>query len=1043
MDTIIYLICGKKIIENNTNRLVFKNYSKKDVRKIIIGNSIKYLENDLFVDCNNLTSIHINSSVTEIGNNCFKNCINLIDCDMSCGINILGNFCFNNCIKITSIILPSSIKNIGHHCFDNCTSLNKIIIDNQKYLDFCGNNIFHGINKPINIVFNGTLSSNELNNISLFLINQNNKSKDLFDFIYTFNKSRKCKKYNIYEEKFINKNKSDNVLLTNHNIKSTNPAVNFNIVSKLSRGDTNVYYIYGTIITDENIGTNGKNNITSIGNLNSKITRFEIGNGVTELGNRLFSPYKNLNQTSGNMIQSMLVIPNIPNTVTKIGSFCFNTSSVSFDRLPNSVTEIGNNCFENCGNIGNIIISSNLIGLPIACFKKCDNENFKNIIIPNSVRFLGESCFESCVYLESVNIGSGVTSIGSSCFKGCIRLTSITFMDSNINITSIGNNIFEGITNSIRFYYSNLNIFFKNGDYLKNNLVPQNPNKPEFPKSDYYVSSQNNNSISKIYLNTNLYNINELIFDKEITKDMVNNYKSYINKIYLYNVIKSEYGIFNDINNLTHVEINGTINTRGICFISCKNLTTVTICDAINKLNFDSFNNCINLRTVILKETSSLDTIENGCFNNCYNLLSPPFTNKLKFIGDCCFMNCSKFSSLDIPSSVNYISNNAFSNCTNIINIKLSDNYSGFLGSYTFSNCNNLINITPLKNQTVILEGLFMNCINLNGITLSENLIRIGSKAFYGCKKLSYLNYGSSVINVGEIKLPNTLKSIEEGAFISCELITNINYAESTKLLNIGHNAFDSCIGLKEFKIIDTITNLGVYCFYNCISLTKITIDANINLPLGCFQNCSSLETIIISTTNINSISNDCFLGCSKISSFTIPDSVTEIGKACFAYCNALQNIKFNNNITIIPEGCFNRCPNLTKIVLNNNINKISSYAFSGCYNLTSITIPESVTHLGIWCFSNGVTNPEITSVNMLNYDSNYPISNNIKNIIFEDPKKITIIEHDVFEKKSIFFKNNQIKITFKKCSKSSDLPPVVNEYVVKYYPNATYTYIP
>ena len=65
-------------------------------------------------------------------------------------------------------------------------------------------------------------------------------------------------------------------------------------------------------------------------------------------------------------------------------------------------------------------------------------------------------------------------------------------------------------------------------------------------------------------------------------------------------------------------------------------------------------------------------------------------------------------------------------------------------------------------------------------------------------------------------------------------------------------------------------------------------------------------------------------------SSYTIPNSVTNIGSYAFSDCY-----------------------NLTSVTIPNSVTSIGGYAFSGCDNLTSITIPNSVTSIGIYAFRN------------------------------------------------------------------------------------------
>ena len=57
-------------------------------------------------------------------------------------------------------------------------------------------------------------------------------------------------------------------------------------------------------------------------------------------------------------------------------------------------------------------------------------------------------------------------------------------------------------------------------------------------------------------------------------------------------------------------------------------------------------------------------------------------------------------------------------------------------------------------------------------------------------------------------------------------------------------------------------------------------------------------------------------------------------------------------SVTSLGDDCFSGCTGLTSITIPNSVTSLGDRCFWGCTGLTSITIPNSVTSLGIVCFA-------------------------------------------------------------------------------------------
>ena len=214
----------------------------------------------------------------------------------------------------------------------------------------------------------------------------------------------------------------------------------------------------------------------------------------------------------------------------------------------------------------------------------------------------------------------------------------------------------------------------------------------------------------------------------------------------------------------------------------------------------------------------------------------------------------------------------------------------------------------------------FKNCSKLKSISIHENVTGIGKYAFKGCMSLS------------TITIPNSVSYIGTYAFKGCAALTTISIPKSVNF--IGQYAFQECTSLTtatlSAKSLESV-------FYDCTSLTAVTLTESVTSIDGAFYGCTSLKTIQIpnSVTNI-----DCsFYGCSSLKTISIPDSVTSIQFA-FAHCTSLTTIHIPNTVTSI-EGAFKGCTSLNSMYIPDSVRLLRYKAFRGCTSLTNIALPK------------------------------------------------------------------------------------------------------
>ena len=184
----------------------------------------------------------------------------------------------------------------------------------------------------------------------------------------------------------------------------------------------------------------------------------------------------------------------------------------------------------------------------------------------------------------------------------------------------------------------------------------------------------------------------------------------------------------------------------------------------------------------------------------------------------------------------------------------------------------------------------------------------------------------------------------------------------------IGKQAFYNCATLTSISIPSTISEMNKEPFYGCKNLKRVDIS---DLSAWCRITFSSgpglsplynsadlylngeLLTDLVIPSDITVLNFGAFYGCTSLKSVTIPSHVTTIGWSAFCQCISLTDVTIEDGVTTLDGCAFANCSGLTEITIPNSVTSIGIIAFHDCTSLTSITIPNSVTSIGDHAFYN------------------------------------------------------------------------------------------
>lgn len=408
-------------------------------------------------------------------------------------------------------------------------------------------------------------------------------------------------------------------------------------------------------------------------------------------------------------------------------------------------------------------------------------------------------------------------------------------------------------------------------------------------------------------------------------------------------------------------------------------------------------------------------------------------------VGLYAFRNCTNLTELNLPNTITYIDRYILDDCRKIktINLEVNPNlvFEGSLFtsdteiSNLYLNIDNISNWCSVKLNLLTFYDITNFYIQLNGKDIDVLKIPEGVKNINACV-FTYVK------NITRIILPSSLESIGEYCFYTSGIIRDmICYATIPPVVGtIGVSTVETLYvplnSIQDYKNADQwnkITNIYTYerdsdfqydgISYNIVSIPDMTCEVGpynqslrpydlteISIPekvsyqgrdfkvigIGekAFANATS-STIFLPQT-IEYINVGAFLNCNKLTSLTIPNTISKYSENLsslkinklhiygdgeefvnnFAGCKNLKTVTFDTpNLKHICAGAFKSCGALESVQLPPNITLVDNNLFADCTRLHTIDIPNSVVEIGEQAFMNCtqlesfVINKEITTI--------------------------------------------------------------------------------
>ncbi len=117
---------------------------------VIIPAGVKYISNESFIDCTDITSVVIPEGVTLIGDLAFGGCKNMTEITLPDSLEKIEYNAFSECESLKELSIPENVKTIAGRAFDGCISLTSVNI--PKNITTISDRTFHSCKSLTSIV---------------------------------------------------------------------------------------------------------------------------------------------------------------------------------------------------------------------------------------------------------------------------------------------------------------------------------------------------------------------------------------------------------------------------------------------------------------------------------------------------------------------------------------------------------------------------------------------------------------------------------------------------------------------------------------------------------------------------------------------------------------------------------------------------------------------------------------------------------------------------------------------------------------------------
>ena len=443
---------------------------------------VTVIRNDMFNQCETLTSVQLPSTLEVIGERAFRR-TTFTSINLPEGLISIGAYAFEGAY-LTNITLPKTLKSIGNNAFRSNSIVNLRI---PKSVEEIGSQVFYNCKRLEKVVFEYGC---KIIGSHMFGICENLKSVTIPETITKIPASTfdSC-------ESLTSANLPDSIVEIGSRAFCDVPITSVNLSQNLKTIDEGAFMGSGLV----NVSI--PSSVTTLGEMAfyncANLTTVNLPNVAINYGSELFYGCSSLKS---------ITLPEKWTTITDL--MFYGCSSLSSIKTNGTITSIGYQAFYNCSSLGSFELTEKISSIGEAAFYGC---GFTSITVPLIIQSWGKYAFMNCKSLTEVNwipaqdqgdnmevlpaymfsgcsklanieIPSTIKTVGSGAFKNCTALREITI---NPWIETIESSAFYGCTNLDHVYLESSYIYNQITDFKSAGYLLDNASYVDIPKRVY------------------------------------------------------------------------------------------------------------------------------------------------------------------------------------------------------------------------------------------------------------------------------------------------------------------------------------------------------------------------------------------------------------------------------------------------------------------------------------------------------------------------------------------------------------------------------